>query len=497
MLAVSREYLHYHFENYMGLEPSYFNVEEAKQKILDTFTQRLANSINRNIIERGNRKISKEKAIEMLTEVTRQGGFGAIMEQVFSELQFSKNPKGENINMISTGAGFFEGHNKSDPIPEQAVRILDIINNKINNMVMIFSGYGEQLLVSQLNNLYSGQPIPKELSYLNGQGFSSQQLSIYDKIAEDAIKTLQQDIQSIATLAQGGQLKEDVSLYSLMRSLSGGFNTLGGILNEAAVKLLFDAANSRGYNQVTDRVKNIVSAIPNAKLRVYGANLVTNKIGGKDVKSDITVIYTENGIVYTFGGSIKNLQNKQSLKGGVVIKDIHSGFTFGSLIQEAYKLAGKNIDEMQGYEAALGAMYRSPLYGVGESGEYVQMWNSMKEYGKYASALRMLTGSGNFYENDFASILIVNDKIYSMYDILKNLCTNFDAFTGGFSAKLQRANLKTSWRTIRNKVKKPAERGAYMKTWRNEQTYKIIQNLYNRKLKMDLNLKKMISAGLL
>lgn len=499
MLVVQSPYIHYHFENNWNKIPTMFSPEEAKQKVLNTFLQRFQNSVNFNKANLNKKNITKQQALTFLKQISHNGSIGGILEQELSSQHFIDNAMGENINLVTTGAGI-NVPNKilAAKIPEEAVRILDIVNTKINMIISVFSKYGEKLLISQLINLQNGQPIPKELSYLNNQGFSRQLLSLYDIASEELIQSLQDNIQDIAAIGIGQKTSTKVDFISLVTNIRGAFNNIGGFLNEEAISFFFNSVSVTGAKDISEKINSVIKSTPHAKLiELNKSEFVNDRISGKDVKNDITVDFTKDKVVFHLGGSIKNSQSTKSLKGNVTIKNVHSGFSLGDLITESYTLAGKDISEVGGYEAAIGAVFNSPLAGSSNNNSYITMWNSLKEYGKYAAALRMLTGSGDFNANDFSSLFIVNDKIYSMYQILENLTKNFDLYTGSMRKALDDANIKDLYSKNRKAVRAKAAKGPQMKEWRSETTKRYIQDFYNKKIQMDLNLTKMLSAGVL
>ena len=106
-------------------------------------------------------------------------------------------------------------------------------------------------------------------------------------------------------------------------------------------------------------------------------------------------------------------------------------------------------------------------------------------------ALRVLTGSGEGIDSnglqfhDTASILVVNNRIYNMYDILNNIANGLDQFmhvtdTPGFSG--YRSYIISQIRNDAEKYHTPEE---YQK--RSSDTINLINKLYAKKVSMSLN----------
>ena len=108
----------------------------------------------------------------------------------------------------------------------------------------------------------------------------------------------------------------------------------------------------------------------------------------------------------------------------------------------------------------------------------------MVEYGKYSAALRALSGSGA--ELDFAALIIINNKIYSLYDLLKKMTNDFKTY-------MSINGIKTDFYSLREQVKLSVGNSNLRKKDiviedRLAKTIPAIEKVYASKVKINLKL---------
>ena len=233
-------------------------------------------------------------------------------------------------------------------------------------------------------------------------------------------------------------------LQSILASVRGSFNKIGGTLYEAVVQQAGNVAGKKIQEEFVKAHRQMgqsamMKIVPDFRLTSSG----TEKIEGKSQKSDIIMTYSQNGVVFHLGGSIKLQQKKDVVKGKAAPKigNLHSGLSLGDMLEEYSKISGFSLSELERLEAGLGALkVRSgnkliKFTQTNSTGGYQNLatsWEQLKEASKYAGFLRAISGSGKetqlkTLKNDVAAVIIVNNQVYSIYDILQKIIEDFDA----------------------------------------------------------------------
>ena len=506
MNAVS-SYLHYHIDNYDGPQGLSLNVEEAKQKILDRFLSTFISQ--QKGVNSSTDLVTKEKAIDFLEQMSSSGAIGSKLVQDLSSINFVNSSFGTTFSRISTGAGIASaGSTNGIAIPQAAVNLLSEVNDRLNMMIDVLQLTGQSAYVAMLASLQDGETLPLELldKNLNGKQFSQAEIQDKDKKMTAAVSKLKENVNSLSQLAKGGS--SDIDYNSVMRSVAGCFNEIGGHLYEAVVAFIFEHADETVRREVIpalardfEKTGRISGEFFEVTSRILSEVKTTgqNKIDNQEVKGDISMKTSYDGITFQLSGSIKLLQNDDAITGkSLRLKNIHNGMSFGNALTIGLDSAGHSTDILQWFEAHMSAVKQTEgskkNYVLSSGNGVEQSWENLKEYSKYSVALRMLTGSGDFTKDDFASILVVNNKIFSMYSILQKLSNNFDEYAtigGGWNS--------TNLIGHRSQIMKAVKKDSVIPTQENVskrlvKTKELLAKLYNRKITMSLNLSKIMSA---
>ena len=302
----------------------------------------------------------------------------------------------------------------------------------------------------------------------------------------------------------GGGTVTGLDLASIGASVRGSFSKIGGHMYEAVVVQAIncaDCAAEEAFLEANNKIRKGMppgSSLNDSSLRA--AYTATSKtLNGQDLKGDISMVYTRNGISYNISGSLKLNQQKNTLKGkSLKISNVQGGFTLGEYIRQGFLVSGNSVASMQWYEAALGAVKinKTKFSGSSQYTEARESWKEMIQYSKYAAALRMLTGHGgavqtktNGFVFDFASVFVINNRVYSGYSIMKELVLSFDkhAKMTGVSASsfsTTRGMITRKFNSYEwEKGKTPKELGEK----RSADTIEIIKKLYKKRVTMSLN----------
>ena len=506
-LAAQSEYIHYHFENYRGEKPDIFSVEEVKQKILSSFLDRFRAQQN----SAAAKNAKDDDIIALLQDFTSEGQVGKALINRLNVLAFTPDDEGSYgmLSKISTGAGVGAGI-KGLSIPDAAVKMAEKVESYLDSMIQVLGHAQLDLLKAQLIAVKTGGPIPSSLNGVKVEGsFSSRELSLSDLEVSKAAINLQEKLSLLRSLSKDPSASS-LSMDSIARSISGSFSAIGGKMFEPVAEHAFNCGDATFWEKLIDANDNIKLHLPPGSFLIDG-ELQSKYTGsqktlsGQDIKNDITMTYNKNGIEYTIGGSLKLNQQQKTLQGkSLRISNLHSGFTLSGLAQEAFRVSGQSINAMQWYEAGLGAI-KIGNTAFAKSSEYKivsNSWHQMLEYGRYAAALRMLTGAGTMVDLkgggeifDFSSIFVVNNRIFSGYDVIKNLVKDFKAHAN--MTGLGNRAFGDTRKRITNNFKQLTMTGKTLedaKQERSDTTKEIINSFYAKKVTMSLNFAGIVSA---
>ena len=491
-------YIHYHIESFDGSSrygeevPDYkwLNITEAKNKMMQTF---------------------KDISLQKLQYYNPQAGIdGKDLDNFLEELGGKNGQVGSNLlsilqntnwlfdsngaNKMPTGAGFKnESESDEDPhIPDYAANVLREVNTRIQAIINIMSQCGEAAIVCQLQSVLNGGSVdPKVLDKLNGYRFSKASLNFANEKVTSAMEVLQENLAALNSLSQGNGYSDGDKLYgSLISSIRGCFNNIGGSLFEVAC---VHAVRQSKYYVSQNIIPEINQMFADSGARILSVEHTGDeRINGHEVKNDIEMIYYLNGIRFIVGGSLKlNNQVQQHLGNNITIKNVQGGMDFGKFLEYG-KIEDNNRKWLEAY---MGVFKKKNSNG--KDTKYImpsaleKNFENMKEYGKYMAALHALTGSGDFLQHDFSDIMVINNKVISMYDLLKLLANNFDSYAKfrGFPATI------SAYRSYVSRiVLKGAEKGPQARSWRSKETIQIINRMYARKVQMTLYFSKALAA---
>lgn len=479
MNAVSN-YIHYHEETVTPHEYILENFNVAKQNMLNNFV----NTAFQELKELNpNMNLDISDAYVFLESLSGKNGVvGSTLLKNLQESSWLFNQDG--TSKIQTSAGLINESEGDDDlhIPQYAVNLLDEVNSRINNIIDVMSHCGENIIVAQLQAVRDGKTIP-EIEKLNNKQFSAAEISSAQNRMLRSMETLQENISALSSLSDNGGSSE-IKYSSLLQSIRGCFNDIGGHLFEVACAYV--AKHSKYYFN-----KNIVPEInmaftrSGAKVFSNVANTGLNRINGHEVKNDIEMYYNENGISFIIGGNIKlNNQVRQHFGSNITIRNVHKGMTFGQFVEYGLQ-SGANQANLQWIEGHIGALKtkkggKDVPYVLSKSLE--SNFDNFKQYCQYETALHMLTGSGDFKNHDFSTMFVVNNKVLSMYDLLRLIANDFNEYAN-FKNLPTMIGYKSQ---VARTVKSVAERGPQHKDWRSHETINILNNMYKRKINMDL-----------
>lgn len=340
-IAVQSDYIHY---IYTGNASLYSSIVDAKDKIAEYF---LSNVVAASA---GTASPTADQMKNLLDQLSSGKIIGNTLVEALNEVGFDSAGRS---NIATGSSAFFDSFSGGVPeIPDAAVDLLDQINIALNGIIATMKDCNQWIIVEQLKQLKGGQFVKgAKVSGL----FDSQMLSLADYELESAAVRLQENMAKL----QSGENMSVKDLQSIISSVRGSFNKIGGTLYEAVVVQAGNVAGEKAKEEFVKANREIaempdVRIIPDVHFSSSGAE----KINGKSQKSDIIMTYSAGGITFQIGGSVKLQQKKDVIQGKAMpkIANLHSGLSLGDMIAEYSKISGFSLSELQNLEAGLGAL---------------------------------------------------------------------------------------------------------------------------------------------
>ena len=499
MEAVS-SYIHYHYDNYNGAKGS-LSPDLVKEQVKRNFLA----TIVKQQEQKNQTNIDAEEILHLLREMSSGGVIGDKLVTELNSVAFTSSDKG--MSWFPTGSGFMNLAVPSDggpvKIPEKAQEIVSLINQKIQNLIIGLKNAEQYAALSELKNAWSGTSISSLFSGLDltvPDGLiSSNQLSVADLRLQKYVE----NVNDVLDLTAAGGEMSPKDFNSFLRNLQSTFSNLGGHFYEAVVNQAGNIISDTMMKEIDKTNNSVQSSI----ITVTSHHTGNIRVDHKDIKPDIVLTANKNGLIIDFGGSIKLSQQEKALQTGKLPRiNFTSSWTLGRMLEEGHTFAN-SMQLIPYYEAGFGAIKtwggenftasssrnysKKRQYDFNAYDDIANAWDNAKEASKYVMALKVLTGSGEQINSnglqfhDTASILVVNNRIYNMYDILNNIANGLDQFmhvtdTPGFAG--YRSYIISQIRNDAEKYHTPEE---YQK--RSNDTISLINKLYAKKVSMSLN----------
>lgn len=432
---LGESYLHYKSQGpTVNLEDA--KMEQVVSKILSAAQTTFANRFNK--INGSN--LSFNDLQSLLHQWDSDSGIiGKTMESKMQQIA-DFNAKGIAQNYSTSGGLLIEGTNtylsqesykafqrSKKTALENISKIHTTIDNSINDIIEVMANNNEYLMVAAIvQAYYEGMDnVPATLKAKLPPNFTVDGYEI-DKAQKTRVpaclKTIREKLNDLDNIS-GRKSKSEVlkSYKSAVESISKAMNTVGGFVGEATAMFASWQGSEKGQDMLAKNEEEIRKIVEKSGCGTYvscwsGENKAVSGSGestGKDAINDIEIFWNKDGIIFTIGGSVKTRQgrefrsgNNKSLKvGGLSAKEA----TFQTLAKGVSPYFGGANVEKFAYEA-VAALGRP-------QGEYSKSWYNMKSAIGALTLLDSLSGLGNS-NNDFASLFIVNNHIYSMADIL-------------------------------------------------------------------------------
>ena len=422
-------YLPYHYEN---VKHHIMMNDAIYQQILDNqlslFTSRFNTS---NKLSPGT--ISNQEIEAILKDWTMDGTVGSAVARELNE----------GINGYATSGGIMIGDTgvalssaqstfggSAKKIVEMADKICNSVDSAVGNIINTLAANKENLLAGALLNAYTqninggmlpewcAKDIPNDILLTQGV------LSAGDKKMVSLMSTISENLNILTSLpgaqktgASATNIKE--SYRTAISAIKASFNALGGQMHELAVLHGINVAFTKADDLVNDFNKSlpaILGSVGTVQVEWVGEN--KDPVTGQDLKNDINIIYNTDRVSFSFGGNIK-LRQSEAFRLGKGRNSEALGVSGFVARQENYESLAKKLEaysggiEQAGYDAV----------GAWDSGEAIaSSWNAMKQAMGALTLVDSIAGKGE--KGDFSALLVINNKIFSIYDILKKNLTN-------------------------------------------------------------------------
>ena len=333
--------------------------------------------------------------------------------------------------------GISDIKNVSERYAAEAQKILELISDRLEVYMSTLKGLQEPALLEKVLETYelTGKPIvdPDLKNYNSWQLTPQERARLSQKLSSN-IEKLKEIIQELNTMSKGEAVSTKDGIKkpkTLLKSASSCFGTLGGegiheVIGEHSANLI----KVRGKQEVVDRATMSfqqagwkVTATSNSGQNV---GLAEGKMKGQQKKPDINIYWDMGGVVIELPVSMKMRQSEQNYnfktgqtKGAVSAQNIALGELLAMTLHSRASTAW--------YEKGLSAILDAPRGDAASlKADYIpfeESWQEFKEASKYVALFRSFVGTG-IDGDDFATLFVVNDTVYSMYDILDQVDNN-------------------------------------------------------------------------
>ena len=496
-------------ENNDGKEYLYSRIDSVKQTIgnpKNIMNQILRNQLN-VFAERFNSLNNTQMSYTQIEEVLNDwvSGSGIIGQKIGSLMQdisdFSAaglaqaygTSGGTNIGDIPLSMAKQEFGQRRGELVDDISLIVNGVDEATNSLISFVNRHYDSIVAQELQACYkSGKTtVPASVGNIKDTSVSSvlqekgaQSLaSLFQTIGDNIAKlnSLSAQVSKGASSKGGinftGKNGASEQFKQYIGSIQQAFNSIGGTLHELAYLKGAMVASDEFEKMLKDTESNIAKTLAAKGIGHFSAEWTAHNLdeNGKQMKNDVSFTYTKNGIELTFGGSVKLKQN-QSFRGSG--EGSHLLGVQGLVArQETYDSIA---DKLEIYSPGI-KQYGYQLLGVkeGASTGVGSDWWYIKQMAGAMTLVDAIAGTGQV--GDFSALFIVNNRIFSVYDILKKILTT-DNLTKGLSRpyEVHGLNYESLQKKIDNSIQQASkDKGDAHKIYReasvrNKATYRIL-----------------------
>lgn len=364
--------------------------------------------------------------------------------------------------------------------------IIEAVDGSINNIIQTLAENKEYLLAQAIIDAYytGGKKVPSDLGIPSNTSIGANLINVSGNKLVSTIQTLQNDLNRLASL-KGSSLKADPfkATYSeIVGSIRASLNSIGGTMHEVGFTLAALQAAKKGEKTLKEANKNIANivAATGGTFTAHWTAQDTADDSGSETKDDVTITWNSGNVAITFGGSIK-LRQGQAFRGDGPGSE---KLALSGLIVRQENLE-QNLKKLEQYSAGVTEAAASMIAALNTQGA-ADEWYQIKQRLGMLNLVDAIAGSG--IQGDFSAILVVNNRIFTMTDILDNIGKTLNQIGGygeaGKGYTVQGADLGSMQARVREQSQRFPEVGKQALS-RNRLAWQVLQE---EKISISLNL---------
>ena len=493
-LKLGSDYLHYN--SYQHVDLSGASLERLWQSQKSLFTKRF-NALNKQ----GSYGRNYAQIRKLLKNWNTEGQIGS---GIVSELQnIALFDSSGQTTAYGTSGGVQVGDftvanarsafNKSKTKARESIEpIITAVDQSINGIIKVLAENKEYLLAQAIAEAYyAGQKtVPADLEIPSDTSIGTNLLNVSNNKLIATVQTLQESLNRLAAL-RGSTLKADAyrATYSeIVGSIRSSLNSIGGTMHEVGFTLAALQAAKRGEKTFKEANKGIANTVASGGGH-FTAHWTAQDTSdsGSETKNDVTISWNDGNATITFGGSIK-------LRQGAAFRGSGPGserLALGGLVVRQENLK-QNLNKLEQYSPGVTKGAASMVAALNTDGAAAE-WYQIKQRLGMLNLVDAIAGSG--LQGDFSALLIVNNRIFTMPDILDNIgktLTQIGDSTGiGKGYTVQGADLSSMQAQVRAQSERFENIGKQALS-RNRAAWEILQNT---KISISLNLGYLFSTN--
>lgn len=331
---------------------------------------------------------------------------------------------GTNIPLSQALSNF--GYSRKKAIT-QISQICNTVDSAVNNIIAFLAQNQEPLLVEAIANCYYGgmDNLPPSLAAKIPANTSIKQglIKESDTKVVATMASLRQEVNRLQSLGGSGGDGAKDTYDSAVRAIQAAFNSIGGTIHEVAIAHALCSALGIGNGAIKKTNAQIQKIVEAGGGRFYAQHVGEEHLeGGSEGKDDVEITWNEGKMILRFGGSIKLRQGRGFRGSGANSKALGvSGF----VAREA-----STFGEIEGRLGSGLSQYAYSVVAATAVNADTTAWNQLKQYIGALLLVDALSGLGG--SGDFSTLLIVNNKIFSIADILKKVISQVEtSFAAG------------------------------------------------------------------
>lgn len=309
-------------------------------------------------------------------------------------------------------------------------------------------------------------------------------------------------------------MKIDAAAQGILRSISKGFDTIkninAGKFGNNVSTIMSQKIGDKNFGKfIVENINSGIRQVLGFGFEYFTEEVLKNKIQtwlGENAKVEHTgdkiysskFEYNRGTVDIKFSGELGKIKLAIPLGASMKLARLGSNDRYYLKVKESTTL-GKMLDILENNFNLMDRKKYTAFVNIfanhsREDTEYRYEYPNMTKFNQVFNKALMVTGlAGSMTENDFATILILNDKFYSIYDIISNMFSNNWFNNMGISGGLNLSIVKA----IGDKHKYEPPEGFYNQKAQKTRSEKINEALRSQTFDLKLSLSKNFLAKLL